>query len=73
MGFFLFLIILKLGGIVMKKFVIEDDFWNLFPNAKIGVVICHGIDNSIKDKEQYKEMILQGRKRSIKTFEECRI
>ncbi len=57
----------------MKKFVIEDDFWNLFPSAKIGVVICHGIDNSIKDKEEYKEMILAGRKGSIKIFAECRI
>ena len=34
----------------MKSFIIEDDFWSLFPNGKIGVVICHGIDNSIKDK-----------------------
>ncbi|MGJ8454409.1 hypothetical protein ACSFC1_03795 [Pseudothermotoga sp. U03pept] len=41
----------------MKKFVIEDDFWSLFPNAKIGVVICHDIDNSIKDEEKYKEML----------------
>lgn len=32
----------------MKKLVIEDDFWNLFFNARIGVVACHNIDNSIK-------------------------
>lgn len=50
----------------MKKFVIEDHFWNLFPNAKIGVVICHGIDNSIKDKEQYGEIILQAEKEALK-------
>ncbi|AAK76858.1 DNA/RNA-binding domain of Phe-tRNA-synthetase-like protein [Clostridium acetobutylicum] len=41
----------------MKSFVIEDEFWSLFPNAKIGVVICHSIDNSIKDENQYKDMI----------------
>lgn len=34
----------------MKKFVIEDAFWNLFPSAKIGVIICNDIDNSIKMK-----------------------
>lgn len=37
----------------MKKFIIEDDFWNLFPNAKIGVVVCNDIDNFIKDEKQY--------------------
>lgn len=34
----------------MKKFIIEDEFWNLFPNARIGVITCHSIDNTIKDK-----------------------
>jgi len=50
----------------MKNFVIEDDFWSLFPNARIGVVICHGIDNSIKDEEQYKDMIYNSEKEALK-------
>lgn len=50
----------------MKKFVIEDSFWSLFPNAKIGVVICRGIDNSIKDKDQYAEMISEAEKEALK-------
>ena len=50
----------------MKKFVIEDDFWSLFPSARIGVVVCHGIDNTIKDKEAYKEMILNSEKEALK-------
>jgi DNA/RNA-binding domain of Phe-tRNA-synthetase-like protein len=54
----------------MKKFVIEDEFWNLFPSAKIGVVICHGIDNSIKDKEKYKEMVLKGEEEALKHLED---
>ncbi|WP_143317758.1 B3/4 domain-containing protein [Clostridium sp. HBUAS56017] len=49
----------------MKKFIIEDSFWNLFPNAKIGVIICNGIDNSIKDKDQYAEMILNAEKKAL--------
>lgn len=49
----------------MKNFVVEDDFWSLFPNARIGVVICHGIDNSIKDEEQYKEMISKAEKEAL--------
>jgi DNA/RNA-binding domain of Phe-tRNA-synthetase-like protein len=50
----------------MKNFIIEDDFWSVFPNAKIGVVICHGIDNSIKDKEQYNEMLLKAEQEALK-------
>ena len=50
----------------MKKLIIEDSFWNLFPNGKIGIVICHGIDNSIRDKEQYAEMILEAEKEAMK-------
>jgi DNA/RNA-binding domain of Phe-tRNA-synthetase-like protein len=50
----------------VKNFIIEDDFWTIFPNAKIGVVICQGIDNSIRDKEQYGEMILDAEKEAIK-------
>ncbi|SET64063.1 B3/B4 domain-containing protein (DNA/RNA-binding domain of Phe-tRNA-synthetase) [Natronincola peptidivorans] len=50
----------------MKKFVAEDDFWSLFPNARIGVVTCHGIDNSIKDTDKYKDMIYNSEKEALK-------
>ena len=50
----------------MKKFIIEDDFWSIFPSAKIGVIVCHGIDNTIKDKETYKEMILYAEEEALK-------
>lgn len=49
----------------MKKFIVEDEFWNLFPNAKIGVVICHGIDNKIKDTDRYKKMISEAEKDAL--------
>ncbi len=50
----------------MKKFVIEEDFWSLFPSVRIGVVICNGIDNSIKDEEKYKETLLNSEKEALK-------
>lgn len=50
----------------MKKFVIENEFWSLFPSAKIGVIVCYGIDNTIKDKEAYKKMILNSEKEALK-------
>lgn len=55
----------------MKRFVIEDTFWSLFPNVKIGVVICHGIDNSIKDKDQYTETILAAEKETLKYLQDA--
>ena len=50
----------------MTKFVVEEDFWGLFPNARIGVVVCHNINNSIIDEDKYKEMILISEKQALK-------
>lgn len=46
----------------MKKFIIEDDFWAIFPNSKIGIVTCYDIDNSIKNKDRYENMISNSEK-----------
>lgn len=43
----------------MKKFIVEDDFWKLFPEAKIGVLVCNGIDKSIRDDGKFKEILSQ--------------
>lgn len=51
----------------MQKFIIEDDFWRLFPHAKIGIVICEGIDNSIRNVEIY-EKLLQEAEKEAHTF-----
>ncbi len=50
----------------MKKFITEDEFWSLFPNAKIGVIVCHGIDNTIKDESKYIDMISTSEKEALK-------
>ncbi|WP_202707716.1 B3/B4 domain-containing protein [Sporosalibacterium faouarense] len=52
----------------MKKFIIEDDFWSLFPNAKIGVIICSDIDNTIKDNEKYEQLISNAEEEALKYF-----
>lgn len=41
----------------MTKFIIKDEVWTLFPHAKIGVVICHGIDNSKRDVELFEKLL----------------
>lgn len=58
----------------MKNFVIEDDFWGLFPNAKIGIIICQGIDNSIKEKEKekYKDIIYNSEKEALKYLKDAK-
>ena len=50
----------------MKKFIIEDDFWELFPDAKIGVIVCHGIDNSIKEEDKYLDILRDSENEAIK-------
>ena len=30
----------------MKKFITEESFWSLFPDAEIGVVVLNDVDNS---------------------------
>lgn len=50
----------------MKNFKIEDEFWNVFPNAKIGIVVCKDIDNTIRDQEKYETMISDAEKEVAK-------
>ncbi len=54
----------------MKKFVVEDKFWEIFPGSKIGIVACKGIDNSLKDKERFENMILEAEQEALKHIQE---
>lgn len=53
----------------MKKFIIEEEFWSLFPKAKIGVIICEGIDNSVKNELIYEEMLSKAEIEAHKFFQ----
>lgn len=46
----------------MKRFVVEDLFWDVFPHAKIGVVVCTAINNQIGDSAKYEDMLLNAEK-----------
>ena len=48
------------------KFIVKDDFWELFPDARIGIVICKGIDNTVKDEQQYSDLLRHGEKECLK-------
>lgn len=46
----------------MKKFIIENDFWEVFPEARLGIIVCTGIDNTVKDTVPYEKMIADAEK-----------
>ena len=37
----------------MKRFIVEEPFWEIFPEAQIGVIVCRNIDNHIAEEERY--------------------
>ncbi len=53
----------------MKKFMIEKDFLDIFPEAKIGVIVCKGIDNSIKDENKYAGYLKEAQNEAMKHIE----
>ncbi|MBS4025784.1 MAG: B3/4 domain-containing protein [Clostridia bacterium] len=53
----------------MQKFVIENEFWEIFPEAKIGIIICNGLDNTIVDTHKYEKRILDSGKEALKYIE----
>jgi len=50
----------------MKKFIIEKDFWEVFPDAKIGIILLKGIDNSKEDEDRYLELLKRAEKEALK-------
>ncbi len=43
-----------------KKFVVEDSFWSVFPEAKIGIVTAYDINNNVDKEINYKSLLLMG-------------
>ena len=43
----------------MSKFIIEEGFWELFPQAEIAVILVKGIDNTEDSAEPVRSDILQ--------------
>ena len=37
----------------MKKFIIAEDFLEIFPKARIGILVCNGIDGHEKEEGKY--------------------
>jgi len=54
----------------MKKFIVEEAFWSLFPDARIGVVVCHNIDNTVRDTGRYEDMLRAAEKEALRFLTE---
>ena len=46
----------------MKKFVMEQPFLDIFPDSKIGILVCKGIDNYIKEEDKYADYLKECQK-----------
>jgi len=54
----------------MKNFIVEDEFWSLFPNARIGIIVCNNIDNMAGNNDHYQELLSNAEKEAVKYFNE---
>lgn len=41
----------------MKKFVMEQPFLEIFPESRVGILVCRDIDNTIKDEDRYADWL----------------
>lgn len=41
----------------MSQFIIEKDFFEIFPNAKFGILVCKGINNELVNDEVYQDLL----------------
>ena len=50
----------------MKKFILEQPYLDIFPESKIGILICTGIDNHIVDENKYVDYLQEAQREALK-------
>ena len=50
----------------MKKFILEQPYLDIFPESKIGILVCTGIDNHIIDENKYVDYLQEAQKEALK-------
>jgi DNA/RNA-binding domain of Phe-tRNA-synthetase-like protein len=55
----------------LKKFIVENAFWELFPEAKIGVVVVYDIDNTVEDVKKYEGILREAEKQAMNHLKEA--
>jgi len=54
----------------MKRFIIEEPFWETFGDARIGIVLCRDIDNSSTDTGVFEALLRDAEKQALKFVEQ---
>ncbi|MCI8608483.1 MAG: B3/4 domain-containing protein [Firmicutes bacterium] len=49
----------------MKKFILEQPFLDIFPEATIGVIVLKGMDNHIKEEDKYADYLAEAQKAAM--------
>lgn len=50
------------------EFIIENSYWELFPNSKLGVVLIKNIENNAESNEEIKKMLEEANESAKKFF-----
>lgn len=50
----------------MTKFVIEPEFWAIFPQAQVGVVLARGFDNTMESSPEIKKELSKANEEALK-------
>lgn len=50
------------------KFIIEDSYWNIFPNSKLGVILIENMDNTGESSDEIKEILAKSHEEARKFF-----
>ena len=50
----------------MKKFILEQPYLDIFPDSKIGILVCKGIDNHITNEDKYVDYLQNAQKEALK-------
>lgn len=47
------------------KFVIEDSFWEVFPEARIGIIVGRGLKNTYKNQDFFESLLRTSEKTAV--------
>jgi DNA/RNA-binding domain of Phe-tRNA-synthetase-like protein len=47
------------------KFVIEDSFWGVFPEARIGIIVGRGLKNTYKNQDFFESLLRASEKTAV--------
>ena len=50
----------------MKKFILEQPYLDIFPESRIGILVCKGINNQVEDEDKYAEYLQNAQKEGMK-------